>query len=262
MSLDTGNGTDEGLADDLELSGHYGDGLAEVYDRLYPVTEGVEECAGFVAGLCPPGGSVLELGVGTGRIALRLAERGLRVHGVDASQGMLARLAENDPEGTVTATRATFTSMRLGERFDTALAAYNALCCVLSQEDQIRAIANMRDHVRPGGHLVFETFDPAHESGNGITMHPLGPGGVMFESVQAMPGAQMTFMTSALFREGAPEVTVGFMRPVHPSELDLMARICGLLPTGRYNGWSGRDFTGGGDMCVSVYRRPEEDAGE
>ncbi|USY19069.1 class I SAM-dependent methyltransferase [Nocardiopsis exhalans] len=195
--------------------------------------------------------------MGTGRLALPIAAHGLTVHGVDASERMLQRLAERDTDQLVRAHHATFTTLDLDLRFDTVLAAYNALCCAPAQEEQLEVMRNIRRHVRDGGHVVIETYDPQiHLTGpdTATSVRPLGPGRVMFESTQVVPATQTVFMTSVLLTGGAPDVTVGFMRYVWPSEIDLMARAVGLEPVGRYAGWGRTEYTGNGQMCVSVYR--------
>lgn len=251
----------DSIVDDLEMSGHYGDGMAEVYDLIYPETPDAQECASFVASLCPEGGTVLEMGVGTGRLALPIAGHGLKVHGVDASSKMLERLAERDTDKVVKAHHATFTTLDLDLRFDTVLAAYNALCCAPAQEEQVEVMRNIRRHVKEGGHVVIETYDPGMHSAAAETetvMKPLGPGRVAFESTQVVHATQTVFMTNVILSGGAPDVTVGFMRYVWPSEIDLMARAVGLEPVGRYAGWGRTEYTGNGEMCVSVYRATSE----
>src|SRR5262245_39145253 len=77
---------------------HYDEKLAAVYDRMYPDPSETELTVDFVSALTPPGGRILELGIGTGRVAVPLAERGFRVHGIDGSPAMLDELRKRDPE--------------------------------------------------------------------------------------------------------------------------------------------------------------------
>ena len=249
--------TTESIVDDREMSGHYGDGIADVYDLLYPEGPDAQECADFVASLTPEAGSVLEMGVGTGRLALPIAGRGLRVCGVDASEKMLDRLATRDEHGRVERHHATFTTVDLPERFDTLLAAYNALCCAPDQSEQLRVMYNLRRHVKDGGHLVIETYDPSIHftaPANESVVKPLGPGRAVLESVQVAKANQMVFMTNVTLAEGAPDITVGFMRYLWPSEIDLMAGAAGFELVSRHAGWGNGAFEANGEMCVSVYR--------
>ena len=143
------------------LTTAYSDALAEVYDEIYPSTPDLEDIADFLLTLTAPGASVLELGVGTGRVALPLADKGFRVHGVDSSEGMLARLAEKDPERRITPVHADFAALDLGRAFDIVLAPFNSLCCAVTPDEQIALMHAVARHTAPDGHVVIETFDPS-----------------------------------------------------------------------------------------------------
>lgn len=244
------------IIDDVDLCGAYGDSMADVYDELYPATPGVLECADTVAELAGPGGSVLEFGVGTGRIARPLADRGLRVTGVDASRRMLERLAAHDPEGAVTPVHASFGTVAVAERFDVVLGAFNALCCAPTQDEQITTLGVMRQHLAPGGRIVLETFEPRRQHGQraaATTLHPLGHQRALLESVQVIPESQLMLMVSMVMGGERHGVSVGFLRYVWPTELDLMARLAGLELVDRWGGWTRSPFEADSAMCISVY---------
>lgn len=235
----------------------YSDALAEVYDDIYP---GSSEIAEYLATLTKPGASVLELGVGTGRVALPLADQGFRVHGVDTSEGMLTRLAEKDPEGRITPVLGDFAGLDLGRTFDVVLAPFNVLCCAMAIDEQIALMHAVARHTAADGHVVVETFDPSDyhvQRKSEITTRPVGTRGVVIESLDVLPASQNMLLNSTLFLDGAaPKSSSTVMRYLWPSELDLLAAIARLELVSRYSGWQEQPFDGGDSrkMCVSVFR--------
>jgi SAM-dependent methyltransferase len=242
------------------LTTAYSDALAEVYDEIYPATPDLEDIADFLLTLTAPGASVLELGVGTGRVALPLADKGFRVHGVDSSEGMLARLAHKDPEARITPVHADFATLDLGRTFDVVLAPFNSLCCAVAPDEQIALMHAVARHTAPDGHVVIETFDPSDyhvQKKNEISTYPIDGRGAMIESIGVLPASQNMMIHNTLFLDGeAPKSATTVMRYLWPSELDLLAGIARLELSARYSGWREQPFDGGDSrkMCVSVYR--------
>ncbi|MGO1020134.1 class I SAM-dependent methyltransferase [Streptomyces rubiginosohelvolus] len=238
----------------------YSDALAGVYDDVYPSTPDLDDIATYLLTLAAPGASVLELGVGTGRVALPLAERGFDVTGVESSEGMLARLAEKDPEGRITPVHGDFAGLDLGRSFDVVLAPFNVLCCAMAVDEQIALMHAMARHVTAEGHVVIETFDPSDyhvQKKNEVNTYPIGARGALIESVGVLPASQNMMLQSTLFLDGdAPKSATTVMRYVWPGELDLLGAIAGLELVGRYAGWREQPFDGGDSrkMCVSVFR--------
>ncbi|MET8936378.1 class I SAM-dependent methyltransferase [Streptomyces rubiginosohelvolus] len=268
---ETGTGTGTGAAGDGEqaatvggfgaaITVAYSDALAGVYDDIYPSTPDLDDIATFLLTLAAPGASVLELGVGTGRVALPLAERGFDVTGVESSEGMLARLAEKDPAGRITPVHGDFSGLDLGRSFDVVLAPFNVLCCAMAVDEQIALMHAMARHVTAEGHVVIETFDPSDyhvQKKNEVNTYPIGARGALIESVGVLPASQNMMLQSTLFLDGdAPRSATTVMRYVWPGELDLLGAIAGLELVGRYAGWREQPFDGGDSrkMCVSVFR--------
>ncbi|MFJ5673598.1 class I SAM-dependent methyltransferase [Streptomyces sp. NPDC093097] len=241
------------------MTAAYSDALAGVYDEIYPSTPDLDDIADHLLTLTHPGADVLELGVGTGRIALPLVECGFAVHGVDASEQMLARLTAKDPHQRVTSTLGDFTTLDLGRTFDVVLAPFNALCCAMTVDEQIAMAHAMARHTAPDGHVVVETFDPSDyhvQKRNEVTTYPL-IGGAMIETVNVLPVSQNMMMLNTLFLDGKPPLSAStIMRYLWPSELDLLAGAAGLELVSRYAGWRQQPFDGGDSrkMCVSTYR--------
>ncbi|MEU8460644.1 class I SAM-dependent methyltransferase [Streptomyces sp. NPDC029003] len=259
---DTDTDTGTGAAPDASglgtvITTAYSDALAEVYDDIYP---GSTEIADYLSTIAEPGASVLELGVGTGRVALPLADAGFEVHGIDTSEGMLARLAEKDPEGRITPVLGDLARLDLGRTFDVVLAPFNVLCCAMAVDEQIALMHAVARHTAPGGHVVIETFDPSDyhvQRKSAITTRPAGGRGVVIESLEVLPASQNMLLNSTLFLDGgAPVSSSTVMRYLWPSELDLLAAIARLELADRYSGWQEQPFDGGDSrkMCVSVFR--------
>jgi SAM-dependent methyltransferase len=136
----------------------YGDRYADIYDELFghmdptPVVDAIRRFAN--------GGPVLELGVGTGRIALPLAAAGVRMHGVDASQRMVEKLRAKAGGDSIAVTIGDFAELDLGEKFAVVFVAFNTLFALLTQEKQAKCFARVASHLSVGGVFVTETYVP------------------------------------------------------------------------------------------------------
>ncbi|WP_432924908.1 class I SAM-dependent methyltransferase [Microbispora sp. CA-135349] len=219
----------------------YGDGLASVYDRLYPHTPEADKAAQFIAGHAP-GGRLLELGVGTGRLALPLAGLGMRVHGVDASAQILDKLKERDPEGKITATLGDFTADLPEGPFDIALIGLNTLFMVPDREQQIETLRLMRSRLGEGGVAIVETYDPWYYhrlTDPRVDVHHIGEKEIMIDTSYVSRSTQTVYIVHTTVAGGTPEKLVEISRYAWPSELDLMARIAGLRLRARYSDWDG-----------------------
>ncbi|MGW3271265.1 class I SAM-dependent methyltransferase [Streptomyces kronopolitis] len=242
------------------MTAAYSDALAGVYDEIYPSTPDLDDITNYLLTLTHSGARILELGVGTGRIALPLTERGFAVHGVDASEQMLAQLAAKDSQQHVTTSLGDFTALDLERTFDVVLAPFNALCCAMTVDEQIAMMHAVARYTAPDGHAVVETFDPSDyhvQRRNEVTTYPL-TGGTVIESLNVLPASQNMMVLTTLFLEGRPPLSAStIMRYLWPSELDLLAAAAGLELVSRYAGWRQQPFDGGDSrkMCVSTYRK-------
>ncbi len=145
---------------DEPVAASYDETSSDMFDPavLEPTVDVLAELAG-------PDGSALELAVGTGRVALPLAARGVRVHGIDLSEAMLARLREKAGAEAVTTTLGDMTSTRVDGSFDVAYLVFNTVGNVTTQDGQVDIFANAAAHLRPGGHFVVETGVPQLQRG-------------------------------------------------------------------------------------------------
>ncbi|MFH8786755.1 class I SAM-dependent methyltransferase [Streptomyces roseoverticillatus] len=243
-------------------SGHapdaYGNTFGAVYDDWYPLefAHGAEAVAALAryAGR----GEALELGVGTGRIAIPLARRGVPVHGVDVSPVMLERLRAK-PGGhlvrTVLADMADPDACDLGRRFTLVYSVFNSLFCIPAQARQTASLAVAARHLAPGGRLVVDHQMPADVApGISVRHFHAADDEVRFSLVDCDPVTQiMKRRTVAVTDDGVTSYR-SVIRYVWPAELDLMAAAAGLVLTARRADWAGTPMRPGSPGCVSVYR--------
>lgn len=205
------------------------------------------------------GGPVLELGVGTGRVALPLAARGLEVSGIDRSPDMLAELGAKPGAERVTTVVGDMTSTTVDGEFSLVVLVFNTISNLTTQDDQVACFENAARHLRPGGRFVIENGVPPLRRlspGNSVVPFAVSDDYLGFDEFTDRTHLQ-TFRSRHLRRRPEGhflEVAVPF-RYVWPSELDLMARIAGMSLEHRWSGWHRSAFEGDSDSHVSVWRR-------
>lgn len=206
------------------------------------------------------GGPVLELGIGTGRLALPLARRGLRVHGVDASPEMVAQLRSKPGGEDIPVHIGDFADVdaRIEDGFALVVLAVNTVYALPDQEAQVRCFANAARHLRPGGRFVVEGWLPdlaSFHRGQTMRFRQRQGQAVTIEVVEVEPVAQRMSVTSVRLEDGSVRVTPLEHRYAWPAELDLMAKLAGLELESRHADWSGAPVTGDSGGTVSVWRR-------
>ncbi|MFF5986750.1 class I SAM-dependent methyltransferase [Prauserella flavalba] len=237
----------------------YGEALADVYDQMYPDTE-TPATVEFLASLVEPGARVVELGAGTGRLAVPLAAKGLSVHAVEVSGQMLEKLRERDPQGTVKTVRADFTEHVVDGNFDLCYIVCNTLFMVPDPERQIETLRRAGEHLAPGGTLVVEVYDPApfHQlTRPELQIRHLAADRVMFDTISVDQANQVLMEIHTVIGGGSVSTYAEVSRYAWPSELDLMARLAGLTTVDRFGDWERGPFTPGSQRHVTLYRRAE-----
>ncbi len=238
--------------------GEYGRHIAGDYDEIYGGAFDTEEAVVRLVELAA-GGPVLEFGIGTGRLAIPLAERGLAVHGVDGSEQMLQRLHEKPGGERVHTTLGDFAEVRLEPpaQFPLVILAVNTIFALENQEAQVRCFATAEYHLREDGR--FEAWVPeALPPGQSLRPRNLSPGFIGIVAADHDPVTQ-TLSTTQIVLGGPLGVRVFPVvhRYAWPSELDLMARLAGLTLESRWADWHQTPFGPTSTNHISVYRRLE-----
>jgi SAM-dependent methyltransferase len=234
----------------------YSQRLADVYDQwLGYFDEAADEVLEGLAG----GGRVLELGVGTGALALPLAARGVEVHGIDASPEMVAALRSKPGGDHLPVTMGDFAEVGVEGEFSLVYVVYNTLFALQTQEEQVRCFRNVAVRLAPGGAFVVEVFVPdlaQLSAGQGVRLLHMTDERVGIRVYQHDPVGQKMKSRQVVFHEGGTRVFPVEVRYAWPSEMDLMARLAGLRLRERWADWRRGEFNAKSEKHVSVYERP------
>jgi SAM-dependent methyltransferase len=239
--------------------GYFGEDVAERYDDgswemfspevLEPTVELLVELA--------RGGRALELGIGTGRVALPLAERGVEVSGIDLSRAMVAKLREKPGGDRIAVEIGDFASTQVDGTFTLAYLVFNTINNLTTQDEQVACFRNAAAHLEPGGCFLIEVGVPQ--------LQRLPPGetfrvfnfsethwGVDEYDVanQGLVSHHFTLRDGQIRRRSIP------FRYVWPAELDLMAELAGMRLRDRWSGWRREPFTSESRKQVSVWEKP------
>ncbi len=239
--------------------GYFGERVAASYDDS---SEGmfdpalVDTVADVLAGLAG-GGRALELGIGTGRIALPLARRGVPVHGIDLSRAMVARLRAKPGGEDIGVSIGDFATTRAEGTFSLAYLVFNTIMNLTTQEAQVACFRNVATHLEPGGCFVIEVGVPDLRRlppGQDVVPFHVSPTRWAFDvydvATQAMSSNYVTV------DGGRGEYRSIPFRYVWPAELDLMAQLAGMRLRDRWEGWTREPFTSESGQHVSVWERP------
>jgi SAM-dependent methyltransferase len=239
--------------DPLEYASH----VAADYDEMY---EGIFDTAGAVELIIElaGGGAVMELGVGTGRLAIELAAAGITAVGVDAAPAMLAALMAKPGGDRVRTVLADFRTVEVPDRFAVVAIVFNTIFGLPDQADQVAVFANATRHLADGGRFVVEAFVPESPRGSVPTIRPrkLAAGRVGLV-ISEDDRARQVLTTTQVVLGGPPGLRIFPLvhRYAHPAELDLMAQLAGLELEHRWADWRRSPFTSMSEDHVSVYRR-------
>jgi SAM-dependent methyltransferase len=239
--------------------GFFGERVAANYDKASAamfdpavVDPVVDVLAGFAGD-----GAALEFAVGTGRIALPLAERGVRVAGIDDSEAMLARLREKPGAERLELALGSMTDTRVDGEFAVVYLVFNTIGNLVTQDAQVACFQNAAAHLRSGGRFVIELGVPALQRlpvGQTIVPFHAGPGGLGFDVYDVV--TQRFSSQHYVFEDGRVESGHVDFRYAWPAELDLMARIAGMRLQHRWADWDRSPFTAVSGSHVSVYEKP------
>jgi SAM-dependent methyltransferase len=235
----------------------YGDRMAEVYDEWFAVPSDTEDTVGFLSDLAGPG-PVLELGIGTGRIALPLAQKGYEVHGIDASETMVKKLKSKAGGEDIPVTIGDFAEVDVEGAFSLVYVVFNTLFALLSQDDQVRCFSNVARRLREGGVFAIEAFVPdmtRWDRDQRVEAQLVEKDSVVLGAAIHDPVVQRITSNHLLVSEKGVKMYPVRLRYAWPSELDLMARLAGLRLRERWGGWHREPFTASSAKHISVYER-------
>ncbi len=240
------------------MEGYFGERVAAVYDEhsggmfdpavVGPAVETLAELAGD--------GAALEFAIGTGRIALPLAERGVRVVGIDNSEAMLARLREKPGAERLEALAGDMATTRVAGAFSLVYLVFNTIFNLNTQDGQVACFENAAAHLPSGGRFVIEARVPELQRlplGQTVLPWRADPRGMSYYVydvvTQRLSGQHYHFV------DGGVQPSPIEMRYAWPAELDLMARLAGMRLQDRWGGWQREPFTGLSPAHVSVYEK-------
>jgi SAM-dependent methyltransferase len=236
----------------------YGEAFADVYDDWYADLHDPEAVADVLSDSGPEG-RILELGVGTGRLAWPLAARGQKVFGIDASAAMLSRLVDRERStGEVLVVRGDMARLPFAsETFTTVFVAYNTLFNLPDRAEQHRCLDSVARCLAPGGALVVEAFVPRTdvESRQGVAVRDITIDRVVITASHLDHVDQTITGQHIEIRESGIRLRPWFLHYLHPGQIDELAFAVNLQLERRFGGWRGEPFDDTSDAHVSVYRR-------
>jgi SAM-dependent methyltransferase len=235
----------------------YGDAIAEVYDEWYgPGLMDPAEAVDLLAELAGSG-RALELGIGTGRVALPLAGRGVSVSGIDASEEMVARLREKPGGAGIPVTMGNFADVAVDGSFSLIYVPFTTLFALDTQAEQIRCLRNVAGHLLPDGHFVMDAFvpDPSRfQNRQSVTAQRIDLGSVVLDVGHHDSVQQRIESSHVVLRPDGVRLYPVSVRYAWPAELDAMALAAGMDLQARYGGYDRRLFDSSCVRHVSVYR--------
>jgi SAM-dependent methyltransferase len=236
---------------DEKIAARYEESSAEMFDPGV-----VDPVVDFLAGLAGDG-RALELGIGTGRIALPLARRGVEVHGIELSKAMVARLCAKPGGEEIGVTIGDFSTTKVAGSFSLAYVVFNTIMNLTTQAAQVACFRNVAAHLEPRGRFVIEVMIPelrrlppgetfrifdAGEKHWGIDEYDVARQGLVSHHLEIVDGR--------LERFSMP------FRYLWPSELGLMAELAGMKLRERWGGWKREPFTSDSRKHVSLWEKP------
>jgi SAM-dependent methyltransferase len=238
---------DDGYFDE-RIAARYDETSAEMFDPavVEPVVDLLAELAG--------GGRALELGIGTGRIALPLAQRGVPVHGIELSKAMVARLRAKPGGEDIGVTIGDFATTTVDGTFSVAYLVFNTIMNLTTQAAQVACFRNVAAHLEPSGCFVIEVGVPELQRlppGETIRAFHVSETRWGFDEIdvatQSLTSHHFELVAGTVERFSAP------FRYVWPSELDLMAELAGMKLRERWGGWKREPFTSESRQHVSIW---------
>jgi SAM-dependent methyltransferase len=242
----------------MQDDGYFDDSIAKSYDEDHGGTDPalIEQTVDILHGLADDG-DVLEFAIGTGRIAIPLAERGCKVRGIELSRAMVAELRKKENGSSIPIAIGDMTTTRVEGDFSLVFLVFNTIDNLVTQDAQVACFGNAADHLAPGGRFLVETqVPPIQKIPFGETRHafacsPEHMGVDVIDIVSQRYTSNHVWMEDGEYRQ----VTIPF-RYAWPSELDLMAKLAGLVLEHRWSDWDKSPFSHLSTRHISILRKP------
>jgi SAM-dependent methyltransferase len=238
---------------------YFDERIAERYETYWPELfepAVVDPAVNFLADLAGTG-AALELGIGTGRIALPLSQRGVPVHGIELSPAMVAQMQTKPGADDIDVTTGDFATTKVDGTFTLAYLVRNTITNLTTQDAQVECFRNVATHLEPGGCFVIENYIPELQRlppGETIHAFTVTPTHLGFEEYDV--ATQIAFSHHYWVIDGQLETSSAPFRYVWPSELDLMARLAGMTLRERWSDWDRAPFTSESRSHISVWQKP------
>jgi len=242
-----------------DADGYFGESVAATYDEAEAgeFEAGVVKAAVDVLAELAGDGRALELGIGTGRIALPLAGRGVPVHGIDLSRAMVERLRAKPGGDAIGVTIGDFAATKVDGTFSVAYLVFNTIMNLTTQAAQVDCFRNVAAHLEPGGRFVIEVMVPDLRklpAGQTVVPFHVSPTRWAFDAYDVATQEMSSNYVEVV--DGRGEYHSIPFRYVWPAELDLMAQLAGLRLSERWDGWTREPFTGESGRHVSIWEKP------
>jgi SAM-dependent methyltransferase len=236
----------------------YGDRIADIYDDLYEGGLDTTATVDLLAELAGKG-RALELSIGTGRVAVPLAARGVQVEGIDASEAMVEKLRRRPGGPDIPVTIGDFTDVAVDGRFQLVYIPFTTFFALPSQPEQIRCLRNVAAHLEPDGWFVLDAFVPdlrRFHGGQAVSVPKVESDRVLLDVAHHDPVTQTIHSSHVLLSDAGVRLFPVVVRYAWPAELDAMALVAGLTLAHRYADYNRRPFEAISARHVSIYRRP------
>ena len=235
----------------------YGDRIAEIYDHWY---RGVSQDAIARLKELAGAGPALELGIGSGRIALPLVNSDVDVHGIDSSKAMVTKLLSKPGGDRIPVMLGNFAEVGVTGSYSLIYVTFNTFFALNSQEEQVRCFANVSQRLDHGGVFLIEAFvpDPVRfKDGQIVKATNVGVNDVLLETSQHDPLTQRVTSQQIVITQSGVNLYPVQLRYAWPAELDLMAQLAGMRLRERWSNWKRDPFVAASTHHISIYEKIE-----
>ncbi len=232
----------------------YGERIADIYDDWYSSPD--ESSINLLSDLAHRG-RVLELGIGTGRIAMPLKEKGIDIHGIDSSPSMVEKLRAKPAGKDIPVTIGDFSEVRVEGKFDLIFVVFNTFFSLTTQETQLECLQNVARHLTSNGTFLIEAFVPdlgRFDRGQSVRATEIGENEVKIDIGKHNPLKQLVTSQHVIITDDGIRLYPVTIRYTWPSELDMMARVAGMKLIDRWEDWERGFFSSSSGKHISVYK--------